>query len=79
VVLVTKETLETNVRFSSTLLRKLCAHYANGFDNAEKSISFSVTLYLLAYNAVINIQDSYTAPWTIIQICASPNGAMCNH
>jgi hypothetical protein len=29
---VTKECLEKNFRLSSTLLRKLCVHYANGFD-----------------------------------------------
>ena len=29
---VTKECLEKNFHFSSTLLRKLCNHYANGFD-----------------------------------------------
>jgi hypothetical protein len=28
----TKECLEKNFRLSSTLLRKLCVHYANGFD-----------------------------------------------
>jgi hypothetical protein len=41
---VTKECLETNFHLSSTLLRKLCVHYANGFDNVE-TISFMVTLY----------------------------------
>jgi hypothetical protein len=30
---VTKEYLETNFHLSSTLLRKMCVHYANGFDN----------------------------------------------
>jgi len=28
----TKECLEKNVHLSSSLLRKLCVHYANGFD-----------------------------------------------
>jgi hypothetical protein len=28
---VTKECLETNFHLSSTLIRKLCVHYANGF------------------------------------------------
>jgi hypothetical protein len=32
---VTKECLETYFHLSSTLLRKLCVHYANGFDNVE--------------------------------------------
>jgi hypothetical protein len=30
---ITKECLETNFYPSSTLLRKLCVHYANSFDN----------------------------------------------
>jgi hypothetical protein len=30
---VMKERLETNFHLSSTLLRKLCVHYGNGFDN----------------------------------------------
>jgi hypothetical protein len=29
---VTKECLEKNLYLSCTLLRKLCVHYANGFD-----------------------------------------------
>jgi hypothetical protein len=32
---VTKACLETNFYLSSTLLRKVCVHYANGFDNVE--------------------------------------------
>jgi hypothetical protein len=37
---VTKECLETNFHLSSTLLRKLCFHYANGFDNVESVYVF---------------------------------------
>jgi hypothetical protein len=37
---VTKECLETNFHLSSTLLRKLCVHYANGFDNIESVYFF---------------------------------------
>jgi hypothetical protein len=37
---VTKECLETNFHLSSTPLRKLCVHYANGFDNVESVYFF---------------------------------------
>jgi hypothetical protein len=37
---VTKECLETSFHLSSTLLRKLCVHYANGFDNIESVYLF---------------------------------------
>jgi hypothetical protein len=37
---VTKECLETNFHLFSTLLRKLCVHYANGFDNVESVYFF---------------------------------------
>ena len=40
--------VEERKTLSSTLLRKLCVHYANGFDNyitLKVSISFIVTLY----------------------------------
>jgi hypothetical protein len=42
---VRKECLEANFHISSTLLRKLCVHYANGFDNAE-------SVYLFCSNPV---------------------------
>jgi hypothetical protein len=42
---VTKEYLETNFHLFSTLLRKLCVHYANGFDNVE-------SVYFLYSNTV---------------------------
>jgi hypothetical protein len=35
-----EECLETNFHLSSTLLRKLCVHYANGFDNTESVYFF---------------------------------------
>jgi hypothetical protein len=37
---VTKEYLETIFYLSSTLLCKLCFHYANGFDNGESVYFF---------------------------------------
>jgi hypothetical protein len=37
---VTKECFETNFHFSSTQLRKLCVHYAYGFDNVESVYFF---------------------------------------
>jgi hypothetical protein len=37
---VTKECLETNFHLSSTLLRKLCVHYANSFYNVESVYFF---------------------------------------
>jgi hypothetical protein len=37
---VTKECLETNFHLSSTLLRKMCVHYGNGFDNVESVYFF---------------------------------------
>jgi hypothetical protein len=37
---VTKECLQTNFHLSSTLLRKLCVHCANGFDNVESVYFF---------------------------------------
>jgi hypothetical protein len=35
-----KECLETNFHLSSKLLRKLCVHYATGFDNVESVYFF---------------------------------------
>jgi hypothetical protein len=37
---VTKKCLETNFHLSSTLLRKLCVHYANSFDTVESVYFF---------------------------------------
>jgi hypothetical protein len=37
---VTKECLETNFHLSSSLLRELCVHYANSFDNVESVYFF---------------------------------------
>jgi hypothetical protein len=37
---LTKECLETNFHLSSTLLRKFCVNYANGFDNVESVYLF---------------------------------------
>jgi hypothetical protein len=37
---VMKECLESNFHLSSALLRKLCVHYANGFDNIESVYFF---------------------------------------
>jgi hypothetical protein len=37
---VTKECLETSFHLSSTLLRKLCVHYGNGFNNVESVCLF---------------------------------------
>jgi hypothetical protein len=37
---VTKECLETNFHLSSTLLSKLCVHFANGFNNVESLYFF---------------------------------------
>jgi hypothetical protein len=37
---VMKECLETNFHLSSTLLRKLCVHYSNGFDKVESVCFF---------------------------------------
>jgi hypothetical protein len=37
---LTQECLETNFHLFSTLLRKLCVHYANGFDNVESVYFF---------------------------------------
>jgi hypothetical protein len=45
---VTKECLETKFHLSSTLLNKLCVHYANGFDNAE-------SVYFFYSNPVLSV------------------------
>jgi hypothetical protein len=37
---VTKEFLETHFHLSCTLLRKLCVHYANGFDSVDSVYFF---------------------------------------
>jgi hypothetical protein len=42
--------LKTNVHISSTLLRKLCVHYANGFDNVDSVYFFySNPVYSVRY------------------------------
>jgi hypothetical protein len=44
---VTNECLKTNFHLSSTPQRKLCVHYANGFDNVE-------SVYLFYSNPVLS-------------------------
>jgi hypothetical protein len=59
---VTKECLETNFHHSSTLLRKLCVHYANGVDNVE-SVYFFYSNPVLYNNNQVVIRVS-CAVWT---------------
>jgi hypothetical protein len=74
---VSKECLETNFHLSSMLLRKLCVHYANGFDKLKVSISFIVTLYI-----VIRCTEpwTYVTTWNVIRPQIFPSDpAFCTH
>jgi hypothetical protein len=50
-----------------TLFSDCCSINEMCFTSFESS-----ELQLRAYSAIINIQDSYTVPWTVTRICASP-------
>jgi hypothetical protein len=57
---VTKECLETTFRLSSTLLRKLCVNYANGFDNVESGyFVYSSPVFHIAANNKMYLRLQY--------------------
>jgi hypothetical protein len=56
-----KEYLEKNFDLSSTLLRVLCVHYANGFDNVE-------SVYFFYSNPLLDLDFFYTIPFQNIQL-----------
>jgi hypothetical protein len=59
---VMTECLETNFHLSSMLLRKLCVHYANGFDNVE-------SVYFIYSNSV---HPQYRYCWVASEVTMTP-------
>jgi hypothetical protein len=70
---VTKECLGTNFNLSSTLLRKLCVHYANGSDNVESAyLVYSNPLYIHIYFTKLYIYMGHPVAQLVEALCYKP-------